>query len=405
VTTHIVDTLSLGTIVQIRESLLKAAARGERVFRFESGDPSFSVAPHVAAAMCEAATSGKTHYVPNAGIPELRQAFSTKARLENGIQARSDEVFITHGAMHGLFATFQALLDEGDEVIIPDPMWTEIAENIQFARGRAVRVPLRRATGYCYEPVEIERRITPRTKAIFVNTPHNPTGAMLDAHTLGKIVDIAKHHDLWVVSDEAYEHVTYRAESPLQNLHHSIASLAGDWAPRVISIFSFSKSHAMSGLRVGAVLVHDAQLQLRMQKILRCSINGVSSVAQWGAVAALKGSQEHHQAMREEYDVRRQRMVGALSNIPGVHVFDPQGTFFAWVEVERDLLDSLGLDTVDELSERLCERGIGNTPGSAFGPESANSMRFSFSCETSMVEEGITVLRETLLGRMPACSP
>lgn len=391
-TTHVVDSLSLGIIVQIRERLLKAARDGLPVVRFESGDPSFSVAPHVAEAMCEAARSGKTHYVPNAGIPELRAAIAAKATRENNIPTFESEVFVTHGAMHGLFATFQALLDEGDEVIIPDPMWTEIAENVQFARGRVVRVPLRREAGYEYDPVEIERRITPKTKAIFVNTPHNPTGAVLSAQTIGKIVDLARLHNLWIVSDEAYEHVLYD-----WNTHHSVASLAGEWARNVVTIFSFSKSHAMSGLRVGAVLVSDSGIHDRMQKILRCSINGVSSVAQWGALAALQGSDSHREMMQREYASRRRTMIEALTNIPGLHVFNPQGTFFVWAEIERELIERMGLRDVSHLSDLLCERGIGNTPGIAFGPESGNSMRFSFSCSTTMVEGGSQSLREILL--------
>ncbi len=393
-TTHVVDTLSLGTIVQIRERLLKAAASGAKVFRFESGDPSFSVPPHVADAMCEAARTGKTHYVPNAGIPELREALVDKLILENGLHVELDDVFVTHGAMHALFAAFQALLDEGDEVIIPDPMWTEIAENVQFARGRVVRVPLHREKGYRYEPDEIERCITPRTKAIFVNTPHNPTGAVLSPETLGKIVDVAKLHNLWIISDEAYEHVTYD-----MNMHFSIGHMAGDWAPRVLSIFSFSKSHAMPGLRVGALVVQDAVLRGRLQKILRCSINGVSSLAQWGAFAALRGSREHIIHMREVYATRRQMMIDALSDIPGVDLFIPQGAFFAWVKFDDEMLERFGVPTADGISEMLCAQGIGNTPGSAFGPESVNSMRFSFSCDSLMVEEGARILRDVLLRR------
>jgi aspartate aminotransferase len=233
--------------------------------------------------------------------------------------ASTENVFVTHGAMHALFATFHVLLDEGDEVIIPDPMWTEVAENIRLARGRTVAVPLRYEDDYEYDPAAIEARITPRTRAIFINTPHNPTGAVLSAETITAIVDIARRHDLWFVSDEAYEHVVYE---PWR--HHSVASLAGDWAERVLTIFSFSKSHAMAGLRVGAVIAHGALLCERLQKVLRCSINGVSSVAQWGALAALQGDKHHHGAMLAEYAVRRDALLGALTGIDGGRVFAPR---------------------------------------------------------------------------------
>lgn len=392
--THIVDSLSLGKIVQIRERLFKVAASGKRVCRLESGDPSFEPPTHVIEAIAAAARAGKTHYVPNAGIPELRVALADKARTENRIPVASPEnVFVTHGAMHALFSTFHVLLDEGDEVIIPDPMWTEVAENIRLARGRTVAVPLRYEDDYEYDPAAIEARITPRTRAIFVNTPHNPTGAVLSPETITAIVDIARRHDLWIVSDEAYEHVVYGPWA-----HHSVASLAGDWAERVLSIFSFSKSHAMAGLRVGAVIAHGALLTERLQKVLRCSINGVSSVAQWGALAALQGDRSHHAVMLAEYAVRRDALLSALQGIDGVRVFAPRGTFFAWIELEPRLFERLGVATTDDISELLCQAGVGNTPGDAFGPGSVHSMRFSFSCERMMVIDGAAILRKVLQG-------
>ncbi len=226
---HRLDSISFGKIVQIREGLLRAQAAGKRVIRFESGDPSFSIAPHVAEAIQVAMRAGKTHYVPNDGIPELRAALAEKLRQKNGIKgAKAEEVFLTNGAMHALYVTFGALLEPGDEVILPDPMWTEVAENVKLAGGTPVGVPVRAEEGYAYRPEAIEAAITPRTRAIFVNTPHNPTGAVMPRETLQAILALARAHDLWIVSDEAYEDVIYEP-----HVHHSLASLAGDWAPRV----------------------------------------------------------------------------------------------------------------------------------------------------------------------------
>lgn len=391
---HIVDSLSLGKIVQIRERLFKVAASGKKVCRLESGDPSFEPPGHVIEAIVAAARAGKTHYVPNAGIPELRAALADKARNDNHIPvASTDNVFVTHGAMHALFSAFHVLLDEGDEVIIPDPMWTEVGENIRLARGRAIAVPLRYEDDYEYDPAAIEAAVTPRTRAIFVNTPHNPTGAVLSPQTIAAIVDIARRHDLWIVSDEAYEHVVY---PPWQ--HHSVASLAGDWAERVLSIFSFSKSHAMAGLRVGCVIAHGALLCERLHKLLRCTINGVSSLAQWGALAALQGDRSHHGVMLAEYAARRDTLLAALDGIDGVRVFAPRGTFFAWVELQPQLFARLGVATTDDISELLCAQGVGNTPGDAFGAGSAASMRFAFSCDGAMVRDGAAILRTVLQG-------
>ena len=390
---HPLDFVSLGKIVQIREQLMQAQAAGKRVYRFESGDPSFTPAPHVIDAVARAAAEGKTHYVPNNGIPELRKALAEKARAKNGIPGVTpDDVFVTNGAMHALFAVFGSLLSSGDEVILPDPMWTEVAENVRLAGGVPVGVPLSAADDFEYHPEAIEAAITERTVAIFLNTPHNPTGAVLSRATIEAILEIARRHDLWLVSDEAYEDVIY---APAE--HHSTAKLAGEAdGQRVISIFSFSKSHAMAGLRTGYVITRARLMQDRLPKLLRCTINGVNSLAQWAALAAVTGDQSHLAAMRAEYEIRRDLMLGALRAIPGLEPFAPRGSFFAWAEIDPSLYQRLELADADALSAQLAAQGIGSTPGDAFGRTCADAIRFSFSCSTPMVREGSAALREAL---------
>jgi aspartate aminotransferase len=394
---HPLDQISLGKIVQIRERLLKSQAEGKRVYRLESGDPSFSVAPHVLAAIASAGAAGKTHYVPNNGIPELRQALAEKLMRTNGMRdVTADDVFLTNGAMHALYATFGALLSAGDEVIIPDPMWTEVAENIRLAGGVPIAVPLRAEQDFEYDPAAIEAAITDRTVAIFLNTPQNPTGAVLSEPTLRRIADVAEEHDLWLVSDEAYEDVIYAPHR-----HHSIASLVPDRANRIVSVFSFSKSHAMSGLRIGYIVTSSPMLQERLPKLLRCTINGVNSLAQWAALAAVTGDQSPLAAMRAEYVVRRDLMIGALTGIEGVRPFIPRGAFYAWAQLEPALYARLGVRDADDLSDRLAAWGIGSAPGSAFGDASADAIRFSFSCATSMVREGAEAVRAALSSPVP----
>jgi aspartate aminotransferase len=391
---HLLDEISFGKIVQIREVLLRSQAAGARVVRFESGDPSFSVAPHVLDAIGAAAAAGKTHYLPNDGIPELRTALAKKLREKNGIaDVKNTDVFVTNGAMHALYVTFGALLVAGDEVIIPDPMWTEVAENIRLAGGHPVRVSVSAADEYAYDPERIAAAITPATRAIFVNSPHNPTGAVMPKETLEAIVELARVNDLWIVSDEAYEDILYDPA-----VHHSTASLAGDWADRVISVFSFSKSHAMSGLRIGYVTTPSPVLQERIQKLLRCTINGVNSLAQWGALAAVTGPQENLAAMRGEYRKRRDVMVQALTGIPGLKPFTPNGAFYLWAELEPELYTRLNVSDADGLSRMLAAQGIGSAPGDAFGESCDNAIRFAFSCDTKMVVEGSALLRTALLG-------
>ena len=390
---HPLDFVSLGKIVQIRERLLSAQAAGKVVFRFESGDPSFSPAAHVSEAVVAAMYAGKTHYVPNNGIPELRAALADKVRTKNGItNVTNNDIFVTNGAMHALNVTFGALLSPGDEVIIPDPMWTEVAENIRLAGGVTVGVRLSAEEGFAYRAADIAAAITPKTTAIFLNTPHNPTGALLSKPELQAIYDLAVQHDLWVISDEAYEDLVFAPHE-----HVSIGALAAPEDTRVISIFSFSKSHAMSGLRTGYVVTRAPLLQDRLPKLLRCTINGVNSLAQWAALAAVKGSQASTVAMRDEYCVRRDIMLAALRDIPGVHPFVPRGTFFIWVELDPSVYERLEVADADALSTSLADDGIGSAPGDAFGPSYPDAIRFSFSCDTAMVREGSVKLREALL--------
>ena len=388
------DRVSLGKIVVIREQLMKAQAAGKTVYRLESGDPSFSIAPHVLEALEHAAEAGKTHYVPNDGIPQLRKAVWQKLKTKNGIALpSSDDIFITNGAMHALYVTFACLLDDGDEVIVPDPMWTEVVENIRLSGGVPVGVPLRFARGFEYDLDDIRARLTPKTKAIFLNTPHNPTGAVLSRETLLGIAAIAEAHGLWIIADEAYEDVIYAPR-----VHHSIAALAPQLLDRIVSIYSFSKTYAMSGLRVGCIATSNATLKARIPKLLRCTINGVNSVAQWAALAAIEGPQDQLETMRQEYLKRRDMLTAALDGIEGVRFLSPRGGFCLWVELDPSLYRRLGVKDADDLSATLAEAGIGSAPGDAFGEHCHDAIRFAFSCETGMVCDGAAALRKFLLG-------
>jgi aspartate aminotransferase len=393
-TPHPLDQISLGKIVQIRERLFEAQARGARVYRLESGDPSFSPPPHVIEALAEAARAGKTHYIPNNGIPELRAALARKVEEKNGIEGvGASDVFVTNGAMHALNILFAALLQPGDEVIVPDPMWYEAVENIKLAGGRPVPIALSRADGYQYTPEAIEAALTSATVAIFLNTPHNPTGAVIPGDSLQRIVELARSRGLWIISDEAYEDVVYEPAR-----HVSLASLAPGYGERILSVFSFSKTHAMAGLRTGYVVARSPLLKDRLPKLIRCTINGVNSVTQWGALAAVTGDQSHVAAMRKEYRHRRDLLVGALQGIEGVRVFPPQGTFFLWVEMEPSVFQRLGVEGTDELAWKLADEGIGSVPGDGFGTSGVNSLRLAFSCSTEMVEGGAARLRSVLTG-------
>ncbi len=390
--THIVDQISLGAIVQVRDRLLAQAAQGRKVLRLESGDPSFDIPVHVREAMEKALRDGYTHYTASTGIPPLREAIYEKVRTENGLHVPDpDHVVVTNGGMHGLYITFRALLDPGDQVIIPDPMWTEVRENIRLAGGDPVGVRLEPERGYRYDPERIAATITPRTRAIFVNTPHNPTGAVADRETLEAIAALAEKHNLALISDEAYEHVIYDGAR-----HISLGSLPTA-RERTISIFSLSKTYAMSGLRLGYVVVNDEKVLERIKKLVRCTINGVNSVTQYGAVAALTGPQDATRAMAREYQHRRDVLHSALEKAPYVRPFKPGGAFYIWCRIAPDWPGYQDKNDDWAMTNYLIDRaGIGSSPGTAFGEAGEGHIRFAFSCSTEQVEEAARLLPNVL---------
>ena len=390
--THIVDQVSLGAIVQVRDRLLESHAHGRQVWRLESGDPSFDIPPHVAAAMEKALRDGMTHYTASTGIPQLREAILRKVTTQNGLPVdNADQVIVTNGAMNGLYIIFRALLNPGDEVILPDPMWTEIAENIRLGGGKPVSVQLREEKSYEYDVAAMEAAITPRTRVIFINTPHNPTGAVASRATLEEIAKLAEKHNLTVISDEAYEHVIFDHQP-----HVSMGSLPG-MIDRTISVYSMSKTYAMSGLRVGYVVATQPLMLDRLKKLVRCTINGVNSVAQHGAVAALNGPQDTTLAMAVEYQKRRDILLDALAESPYIHAFKPEGAFYVWCRIAPDWPGYDGArDDWSMTNYLIDEAGIGSAPGSAFGAVGAGHIRFAFSCSTAQVEGAAKLLPDVL---------
>ncbi|MCS7125487.1 MAG: pyridoxal phosphate-dependent aminotransferase [Aigarchaeota archaeon] len=387
----IVDQISFGGIVAIRDSLLKRQSEGGKVYRLESGDPSFDIPPHVRDAMIDALMKGYTHYTESTGIRPLREAAYQKVVEENKIPLKDpNHVLITNGAMHALYVTFRALLIPGDEVIIPDPMWTEIADNVRLAGGIPVRCRLKPENNFVYDPSDVESLITSKTKAIFINTPHNPTGAVFPKNILEEIGEIAIKKNLYIVSDEAYEHIIYDGLK-----HVSIGSLPGV-EDRTISIFSASKSFAMSGLRIGYIATNIDKIIERGKKLLRCTINGVNSIAQYGALAALRGPKDYIEEMRREYQLRRDMIYDTTSKLKSLKPFKPRGAFYIWCKISEDWRDSEGKRSDWAMTNYLLKFGLGSTPGSEFGPASSEYIRFSFSCATSHLAESLEMLKKVL---------
>ncbi len=387
---HTVDSIALGGIVTVRDRLLEQQAHGRKVYRLESGDPSFAVPEHILAAIKKALDDGQTHYTAGAGIKPLREAIYRKLTEVNRIPVKDPgRVLVTNGAMNALYIAFAALVFPGDEVLMPDPTWTETADNVTLAGGVATRYRLDTQSGAGYVPAAIEAAITPHTCAIVINSPHNPTGTVTDRETLVSILEIAERHGLWVVSDEAYEDVLFDGRQ-----HVSPASLGYD---RVISVYSMSKSFAMSGLRVGYLSCNDDHLIQRMSKLLRCTINGVNSATQYGAIAALNGPGDATRAMASEYQRRRDALWDCLKDVRLLHPLKPQGAFYLWARIDEGWSSGTGQGGGWAMTEYLIHRaGIGSAPGEVFGPAGTGHIRFAFSCSTDQVVEAAALLKQIL---------
>lgn len=396
--THFVDTVPFSGIIRIRDMMYGV----KEPFRLDQGDVSFDAPDTAKDGMLRAVRDNHSHYLQTAGVPRLRELLPEKLRRRNRIPVGSDEeVLVTNGGIHALYLLFQALLDPGDEVIIPDPQWPPTAGLIIAARGQVVRCPLHEERGWRPDAGELEARVTPRTRAIYLNSPHNPTGGVLTRDDLEAVAAIARRHNLWVVSDEAYEDVVYGTE------HASIASLEGMYA-RTVPVYTFSKSYAMTGLRLGYLVVADAALRDRVRKLLFFTTSNVASVVQYGGIGALEGSQETVEAYRRELQERRDLFFRGLEPLDGVLAgTPPDGAFYAflrfdpaWRSRATQPLPPSPENQADSwaIAEYLINRGrIGCIPGSDFGPGGDQYLRFCFARDRRELEGALESMR-TLFG-------
>ncbi len=389
---HVLDRVTLGPLVVVRDKMLALQAAGRRVFRLEAGDTSFDTPPHVRKAIHDALEAGKTHYPPLSGLPSLREAMLQKVQRQNRLPIRNaNGIVVTVGGMQGLYLTFASMLEAGDEVILPDPEWGETPESIRRSAGVPVPVVMRPESSFLYDPSAIKSAITPHTKAIYVNSPQNPVGVMLSEEHLRGIAELAVSHNLLVVSDESYEDVAFDG-----NRHISIGSLPG-MEDRTISVFSLSKSFAMTGLRLGYLAANDEVLLGRMRKLLRLTTGGVPSIIQWGGLAAIAGPPDATLEMTAELERRRDILFSGLQAIPAFEAFKPQGAFYIWARITDAWAGSEGKRDSWAMTNYLIDAaGIGTSPGTAFGSSGEGYIRFAFTGEPEMLHGAITEMQSRL---------
>jgi aminotransferase len=353
------------------------------------GEPGFPTPAHIVEAGCAALRDGFTKYSPNQGYLDLREAIAEKIERVNGYRVDpTTEVFVTVGAMEALTLTFMVGIDPGDEVIITDPSYTNFEGQITLAGGRPVFVPTDPERGYLPHLEDVAVAVTPRTRAILVNSPSNPTGAVYPRDLLHGVAELAVQHDLLLVSDETYGALTYgdiRSVSP--------ASFPG-LRERTVSIYSFSKEYAMTGWRIG-YLTGPAPMLRVMATVQEQMASCVNAATQRAALAALRGPQDCVEAMRRAYERRRDVVVARLNRIPGVRCPRPDGAFYAFPDVRAITRDTR------TLAERLLFRqGVVVSPGEAFGPRSTGFLRLSYASSDEDLAEGLDRL-EAGLGAAP----
>ena len=368
-------------IVKIRNKILALRNGGAQVFQFEGGEPFLETPDPIKEAMTRALAENRTRYAPSSGIPELRSAIAEKLRERNRIPAREDDVIVLNGGMQGLFAAFQSVVDPGDEVLVFSPFWTPIRDLIAHCEGKTVLVQSleARREGF-YET--LARHTTERTRAVYYNTPQNPTGIVFTREEAEAVARFARERNLVVIADEAYEDLVYDGE------HVSIASLEGMFE-RTITCYTLSKSYAMTGWRVGYAVAAEPWMT-GLKKCLLYTTNGVSTPSQYAAVAAFNLPAEFYEDIRRAYRERRDLLVSGLCEL-GLKCDPPAGAFYAFPDVSLVNADSRA--AADILLERA---QVATVPGVVFGEHGEGHLRFSFSTSPENIRAGLDSLRRNL---------
>lgn len=380
-----------GPMASVRRSgireMMDSAASLDGVLHLELGEPDFPTPAHIVDAVALALRDGLVKYTLSRGTPLLRELLAAKLRDRNGLDAHPDRVVVTEGGTLAVYAAFASLLDAGDGVLLPDPGWPGAELAATLVRARPLRYRLLPEEGYRPDLDELES-LAGDARVLFLNTPSNPTGAVLDRGTLERMLAVAERHDLAVVADEVYEDIVFDAD------HVSVGSLGGTGC--VVTVCSFSKGYAMTGWRIGYALapadVAEAMVQVQ-ETILACP----SWTGQKAAEAALTGPQEPLRAMRDGYRKRRDAAVAALRE-HGLLIAEPCGTFYAMADVGE-----LGEDSFEVARRLLFEERVAVAPGQTFGPAGAGTVRLSLASPPDVVAEAIgriaRVVRGAVSGR------
>ena len=355
------------------------SAGGVDVVNFTAGEPDFDTPDNIKQAAIEAIKSGFTKYTPAVGTPELREAISKKLKEENGLDYPAAQIVVNCGGKHSLYNIFQAICNPGDEVIIPSPYWVTYPEQVKLADAKSVFVETEEKNGFKLLASDVEEKVTDKTRVILLNSPSNPTGAVIDKKELKQIASIAVDKDITVISDEIYEHLVYEGE------HVSIANLGDEIKERTIIANGASKSYSMTGWRIGW-----AAGPLDVMKVITNfqshTTSNPTSIAQKAYLEAIRGPQDSVKNMAAEFKKRRDMIVERLNGIPGISCVKPQGSFYVFPNVSGCFKGDIQ-NSMDFSMALLDKARVAVVPGSAFGGE--GHVRMSYACSMETIEKGL----------------
>jgi len=373
------DEVGFSDIVQIRNKVMELRAEGVNVHALHGGEPFFETPPAIKYAAIQALVENETHYAPSSGVLPLRKALVEKLARKNAMHVTTEEVIATVGGSQALYGAFQSVLDPGDDALVFSPYWTPIADLITGAQARPLRVPSSTARRNGIRNT-LEQFSTPQTRAIYYNTPQNPSGLVFTRAEAEEVASFAIERDLVVIADEAYEDLVYEGD------HFSIASLPG-MAERTITCFTFSKTYAMTGWRAGYAVAQDPFMSA-LRKIVLYSTNGVATPVQYAMIQALTTPESQIAALREEYRKRRDLLVAGLNEV-GLDCPSPVGAFYAFPNAEK-----IHKNSRTAAQFLLDKAHIATIPGSVFGAQGEGHLRFGYAITMRQIEDCVEALRK-----------
>ncbi|MBD2186482.1 pyridoxal phosphate-dependent aminotransferase [Aerosakkonema funiforme] len=376
---------SLTLAIAAKAKAMKAT--GIDVCSFSTGEPDFDTPEHIKAAAKQALDEGKTKYGPAAGEPKLREAIAHKLKTENHLAYSADNVIVTNGGKHSLFNLILALIDPGEEVIIPAPYWLSYPEMVRLASGEPIIVPTDEKNNYKITPEQLRQAITPKTRLFILNSPSNPTGVVYTPDEIKALAEVVVEKDIWVVSDEIYEKIIYDGAE-----HLSIGAVSPQAFDRTLISNGFAKGYSMTGWRIG-YLAGPVEIIKAASTIQGHSTSNVCTFAQYGAIAALTSPQDCVEEMRQAFAKRRQVMLERLRAIPGLSCPTPDGAFYLFINISKTGLTSL------EFCDALLEnQQVAAIPGIAFGAD--DCIRLSYATDMSTIEKGMERLDKFVRSRI-----